>query len=265
MRSKSPNKRSLSRRAAATNDKLQDPAVIETVSRQISTNLVALKDSIESIMSTVDSKMTTILDSKISAIDQTIDSKLNLVNEAVDFRANKLNNQTIYAKFSTLNQRISNVENSVKSLEERFNEHARFQRLTHWIDHKCKLCSFSYYEHNNPYSVYPGRRNNSDLVTHILACFFSGSGYCLPCATLESISFEHRVKFEASEKEFHTKVIEKIYILTGNKPRVAHNPIAFLIFSTAEKTINRIKKCKFLAPTTRNTIGQMHKIITNKC
>lgn len=42
--------------------------------------------------------------------------------------------------------------------------------------------------------------------------------------------------------------------------------VAFLIFSTAEQTINPFKKGKFLVPTTRNTIaiGETHKIITNK-
>ena len=181
----------LSRLAAAASE-LLEAAGVETATRQqmqISSNVMAFKESI---------------DAKLNTLYQTADSKLSSINETV----------------GSLAQRINKVEESIASLEKCFSDYAKDQKITFALQN-CHLKSFKYYEFDkNSYRSCISYKESEELVQDILLWFRRDVGFYIPNAALRQ-NFYSEGEFKASREEFKTKLIDKIHLFTGTKPRIA--------------------------------------------
>ena len=84
-----------------------------------------------------------------------MESKISVINQMID------------AKLNTLNQRISNIEKSISSLETCFSDYAKDQKIVFAIENS-HLKSFDYYKFENNSSYSGSKVNSKDLVHDIL-------------------------------------------------------------------------------------------------
>ena len=168
-----------------------------------------------------------IFEAQINSLHYTIASKLDALNVTADStlkldydlkETQDIMNTELYA----LNQRISNVEKSIKSLEERFIDHAKVQNIAFAIE-QGHIGSFIYYCYDKDYSSCIGKHNSKDLVTEILLNFRQGKSFELPRATLAYLFSEGDYFGKAlaeAKKEFQDKLVDQVHRLTGIKPTI---------------------------------------------